>query len=248
MTYKLLSPAATKQWMRPAGDAGSYTMTVGAPWEIYRLSHITPDNRVIDVCTKSGSMPGYAAYLVFLPDYNVAGTITVAGDEGDNTATDLLDKLTVSAIAAMESLARNQAKDLYAGRYTGPCSGLACDPKAKSSLELAVDDGPGLLVKSWINNGKSMLDVLAGNKGVKPEDIDVRLYPIGEGDRWRMAVEKLNARPKSIRMPSEACTNWLVIDEKRYASYPYDEFQFVAKGGKVVRVKNPGLRSNLSKS
>lgn len=220
--------------MRPGGFAGSYTTAVGAAWEIYRVSY---KDRPIDIYTKNGGMPGWSAYLVFVPEYNIAGAINSCGDEPDGPANDMLDLLASSVIPAVDSLARKQAR-VYVGRYSGP---------SKSSLELAIDDGPGLRIKTWTNNGKSILDVLAAENGVKVKDIDVRLYPVGEGNRWRMAVEKVNIRPDKISVPSEACHNWVWVDAKRYASYPVDEFTFEVKDGRVVGVKNSGLRASLTK-
>lgn len=229
--------------MRPAGFAGSYTTAVGAAWEIFRVSY---NSRPVDIYTKAGGMPGWSSYIVFVPDYNVAGVINACGNQPDGPANDMLDIFTTSVIPAMDSLARKQAY-IYVGRYSGPCSGLQCDPDAKSTLELAIDSGPGLRIKGWTNNGKSILDVLAADNGMKVKDLEVRLYPVGEGNKWRMAVEKASHRVDTARVPSEACFAWLWVDTMRYASYPVDEFTFDVKDGRVISVKNSGLRASLNK-
>ena len=232
--------------MRPSGFGGSYTMAVGAPWEIFRVSHLTPDNRPVDIYTKSGSLPGYASYLVLVPEFNIGGAINVSGDDGDDAAFDVLDVVTTTLVPALDSLARKQAAK-YAGKYTGPCDGLNCTASAKSSLELSVDKGPGLRVVSWSNNGKSVMDVLAANKGAKTKDIEARLYLV-DGQRWRLAVERKTKQGSTITKPSEACNQWFLIDKMRYASLPIDEFDFEVEDGKVVGVSNTGMRSNLTKN
>ncbi|CEJ95163.1 hypothetical protein VHEMI10660 [[Torrubiella] hemipterigena] len=248
LNHILLSPANTREWMRPSRFAGSYTMGVGAPWEIFRLSHLTPDNRPVDIYTKSGSLPGYASYLVLIPEFNIGGAINVSGDDGDDAAFDLLDAVTSIAVPALDSLARVQAKETYAGKYTGQCDGLNCTASDTSSLELVVDSGPGLHVVSWVNNGKSVLNILAANKGAKTMDIEARLYPVGDGDRWRLAVErKHHVGGDTIRRPSEACSMWFQIDKMRYASLPVDEFVFRLSEGNAISVTNPGLRAKLTK-
>lgn len=82
----LLTPAQTRTWLKPSSFAGSYAMHVGAPWEIFRLAHLTPDGRPIDVYTKSGSMPGWASYVFLVPEYNIGGTIMVAAVDANSPA------------------------------------------------------------------------------------------------------------------------------------------------------------------
>lgn len=223
-------------------------MSVGAPWEIFRISSLTPDNRPIDIYTKSGSMPGWAAYIFFIPDYNIGGSVNVAGDAADPASLVLLDAIATTVVPVVDALARQQAKAAYAGRYVTPCQGAKCENKSDASLELAIDQGPGIKIKSWVNNGKSIIKAFADRKGAKPADMDLRLYPIGENNRWRLSIETLKHRPDVITKPSEACLNWFSTDSKRWATLPVDEFDFEVKGGRVIGVKNLGLRANLSKS
>jgi hypothetical protein len=115
-------------------------------------------------------------------------------------------------------------------------------------LELVIDQGPGLKIKSWFANGKSIVKAFADHKGVEPADVDLRLYPIGEKNRWQLSVEKLTSRrPDVARKPSDACLNWFQTDTNRWATLPVDEFDFEVTGGKATGVKNPGLRTNLDK-
>ncbi|EFY86376.1 beta-lactamase, putative [Metarhizium acridum CQMa 102] len=246
MNHKLLSAANTRQWMRPASFAGSFSMSVGAPWEIFRVAHLTPDQRPIDIYTKSGSMPGWAAYLFFLPDYNVGGAIAVSGDDGDAASLALLDIVAATVVPAVDSLARGQAKAAYTGQY-GASSGDNKRMSGAAHLELVIDQGPGLKVKSWFNKGKSIIKAIADHKGVKPQEMDLRLYPVGENNRWQLSVETLERRVDVARKPSDACLNWFQTDSMRWATLPVDEFDFEVTNGRVVAVRNLGLRANLSK-
>lgn len=189
-------------------------------------------------------MPGWAAYIFFLPDYNIGGNIHVTGEDAGGPSEEILDVVTTSLVPAMESLARQQAKSLYAGRYAGGDAKQNCN---NASLELIIDNGPGLKIKSWRNDGKSILDAIAKDKGINATDLHLRLYPIGEGNRWRMSTEKSKPTSDTIKKPSEACINWFLYDQMRYASFPIDEFDFDVKDGKVIGVKNPGMRANLTK-
>ncbi|UNI20476.1 hypothetical protein JDV02_006557 [Purpureocillium takamizusanense] len=236
----LLSPARTRMWLKPAAFAGSYAMHVGAPWEIFRLAHLTPDNRPIDVYTKSGSMPGWTSYIFLIPDYEIGGTIMVAAEEASNPSMNLLDVVTEAVVHAADALARGQAEKAYAGRYVGNGN--------SSSLELVVDSGPGLRIKSWTLAGKSILAALADQKGIEPCELDARIYPIEHG-RWRVAQETVGASSPTPSKPSEACSNWLAVDSSRYGSFPVDEFDFeVSQDGVVKSVSNTGLRSTLVKA
>ncbi|KAL3954951.1 hypothetical protein ACCO45_010514 [Purpureocillium lilacinum] len=213
----LLTPAQTRTWLKPSSFAGSYAMHVGAPWEIFRLAHLTPDGRPIDVYTKSGSMPGWASYVFLVPEYNIGGTIMVAAVDANSPSLSLLDVVTEAVVREADALARNQAEQIYAGRYSGSNS---------SNLELVVDKGPGLRIKSWTRGGKSILAVLADQKGVEDAELDARIYPIGEDGRWRMVLEKLGKRVATPSRLSEACANWFNYDTWRYAGRPVDEFDF----------------------
>ncbi|KAJ6444019.1 beta-lactamase [Purpureocillium lavendulum] len=235
----LLTPAQTRMWLKPSSFAGSFAMYIGAPWEIFRLPGLTPDGRPIDVYTKSGSMPGLASYIFIIPDYNIGGTIAVAGTDANSPAFDLLDAVTEAVVREADGLARKQAEKTYAGRYTGSNS---------SSLELVVDKGPGLRIKSWTRTGKSILAVLADQKGADTNQLDARIYPIGEDGRWRMVLEKVGKKSATPSRPSEACANWFNYDTWRYAGLPVDEFDFdVSEQGVVRSISNPGLRSTMAK-
>ncbi|KAK5992288.1 Beta-lactamase-like protein [Cladobotryum mycophilum] len=256
LTSKLLTPAQTRQWLKPGAFAGGYTTAVGAPWEIYRLTNLTPDKRVIDVYTKSGDLPGYSVYMLMLPDYSVGATVMVAGADAYAPSELLLDVVTKALVPAVDSLAREQARAVYTGRYTGASgtgnhtnniNGTNSTNSTASSLDLIIDNGPGLKIKRWINNGKSILQALAANQGVPVQSLDARLYPVGEKNRWRLSFETIGTGKEDLSAPSKTCHNWFQVDALRWASLPVDEFQFNVENGIVKGVRNLGLRANLSR-
>lgn len=215
------------------------------PWEIFRLSNLTTDGRPIDMYTKSGDLPGYSAYIVLLPDYKVGATIMVSGEKAYAASVSLLDIVTTTLVPALDKLARDQAKKLYAGRYVKRGDGTANSSNA--SLSLVIDDGPGIKVEEWTNNGKSILDTVASNHGTTASKLDARLYPIGSENRWRLASETVDSVDGYPSMPSRACKAWFQVDQLRYATLPVDEFDFVMEDRAVVGVRNLGLRAELEK-
>lgn len=240
----LLSPIQTRQWLKPTLYAGGLTTDVGMPWEIMRVPNLTPDGRPIDVYTKSGGIPGYSSMMLLLPEYDVGGTILVSSDASDQPAVALTDILLESLIPSLEALAREQAESAYAGRYVGPSHNST---ETEATLSLAVDDGPGVKITEWTNNGKSILDFLAGNENITPDGIDVRLYPVGDANRWRMAVVLAASDAGEASLADQRCWEWFQIDQMRYAKLPLDEFDFDVEGGVVIGVENLGLRQSLFK-
>ncbi|CAI6076744.1 unnamed protein product [Clonostachys chloroleuca] len=222
MANTLVSPLQTRQWLKPSIFAGSISTAVGMPWEIFRLSNLTPDSRPIDLYTKSGGIFGYETNMVLIPEFNVGISVLAAGDDASDALMGLLDIVIPATVSSLNQLARQQAKETYA------------------------DDGPGLRITQWTNRGKSMLEFLASREGTNVMDLDMRLYPVGEGQRWRLVLERTEGANPSVF--SDACITWLRVDQMRYAKQPVDEFTFDIKGGAVIGLKNSGLRAKLVKT
>jgi hypothetical protein len=214
------------------------------PWEIVRLTNLTRDNRPIDIYTKSGGFGGYSVNMIVIPDYNVGAAVLVAGEQPYDAVLALLDLVTAAMVSSLDSLARDQAQSLYAGDYVGEEAHNATT-KPESRLSLAVDNGPGLKITAWSNAGKSILDILASMEGTTTSRLDARLYPIGDGDRWRLSLETLSSGPADPSRFSHSCTKWLGVDGMRYAKLPVDEFRFHIQDGVVKSVENLGLRAKL---
>ena len=78
--------------------------------------------------------------------------------------------------------------------------------------------------------------------------LDVRAYPVGEENRWRLTFETPR-RGKEVRqsMFDLACETWFRVDDFRYAGLPIDELIFLVDGDNIKGVRSPGLRQVASK-
>ncbi|KAI9172555.1 Beta-lactamase-like protein [Paramyrothecium foliicola] len=240
----LLSSTLARSWLKPASFAGALSMSLGMPWEIIRLSGLTPDGRPIDMYSKLGDMPGYSTMMFLLPDYKVGGTIIVSGYDTYSIVTQLTDIVASKLVPALDVLARTQAK-IYEGSYHSHSDGSA--NTTQGTLELRLDEGPGLKIAKWTNNGKPILHTLGGVRGIEADKMDARLYPVDGGNKWRMAIEQVRPDGLNPSLPSSACNSWLFVDMLRYAGKPVDEFDFDLREGVVIGVHNPGLRVTLKK-
>lgn len=238
----LLSPIATRHWLKPSAFTSSLYSDVGMPWEIFRPTDLTPSPRPIELYTKSGDFPGYAAWSILLPEYEVAVIINAAGDGAYDATAQLLHLIPTHLVPLLDKMAREQATNVYSGKY------ISTNTSSYSSLELSVDQGPGLKISNWTNDGKPMFTALATIYGTdNPDYIDARLYPTGDSNRWRMGVE-VQGSIDGVEMIAKGCQNWKKVDQVRYAKLPLDEFHFAVQDGKVMGVANLGLRSSLAKT
>ena len=243
LSHAIMSPTHIRQWLKPVAFAGGLSTAIGMPWEISRLTNLTPDKRPVDVYVKLGSIYGYSAYVVLIPDYDVGASIIASGvgDDPDAMTRALLDLVTGAAIPALDLLARERAQELYVGEYSSASNGT------EATLSLIIDDGPGLKIDSWTNGGKGVLDALAKHRAIPVDDLDARIYPVGQDDRWWLALEATGSGKTEIDGPSGACGAWEKVDHLRYAGLPLDEFRFRLEDGVVVGVDNPGMRARLEK-
>jgi hypothetical protein len=254
MNGTLLSKSRVREWLKPAIFTSSPFSAVGMPWEIFRSTAPPPWSRPIDLYTKDGDLPapgGYAAHVALIPEYNVGLVITGAGDYAFETVTKLLNLVGGPLILELENMARAQADVVYSGRYIG-AKGESND----TALVFHIDDGPGIKISEWTSNGANMLQSLAEITGDGPNanDIDARIYPVGEGERWRLQVESVSSAGSVYNgsITARACMTWSDVDKLRYGMLPVDEFDFKIdpnhNGSSVVTgVELLGLREHLIK-
>jgi hypothetical protein len=203
--------------------------------------------RPVDHYTKQGNLPGYAARVIILPEYNIATTLISAGDNGvPYTAVTALSHVVENQLVpALEIAARTQAQDFYSGQY------ISKDPGNQASLSLVIDNGPGIKISHWTNLGKDMLQsfetILYGAQPDNITRLDARIYPIGSGNRWRVSFEMPTVAPEELTFESNACETWDKVDQFRYAQLPLDEFDFEMEDGHVNSVNLIGLRAVLEK-
>lgn len=197
----------------------------------------------MDLYTKKGGLPGYSAYLVLIPEFEVGVSILVASPNALVDADKVFDTVAAGLIPKLEEAARAQAAQRYVGNYISPSPSIS-----NASLGLTIDNGPGLKITSWTNKGKDILFALSAVK-FGGQKIEARAYPIGEAQRWRVVFE-LEGSGEVSTVTREACMSWMLVDQFRFGGEPVDEFVFVLGGigGKdVVGVKARGMGAELIK-
>ena len=140
LSSRLISPLKTRRWLKPAGSTSQTGLLLGAPWEIYRSDELTQDGRLIELYTKSGDMGVYHTKLCLVPDYDVVINVMTSGIESDAELPNrLCSDVAKALLPAVEAAGKREAEAL-AGTYA--------DAASNSSLVLALDDGPGFLVRT----------------------------------------------------------------------------------------------------
>ncbi|KAF2006630.1 beta-lactamase/transpeptidase-like protein [Amniculicola lignicola CBS 123094] len=240
LSSKLLSPTYTRAWLQPTSLTPSLHQLVGSPWEILRpdtLNLTLP--RPITLYAKSGEIPGYAAYAVVIPEYDLALTINSAGNQAFTAVRDLLASVVGIVVPWADQLAREQAKKRYVGTYSDG---------RNSSLTIELDDGPGLLVKSFTNNGVDILKTLASLNQISTAESSVRVFPTDPDslgrtkEYWRLVVSR---EEKKKSFSGMACDSWARQDGFRFNGQPLDQVGFITKGGVATGVDLPGYKASL---
>ncbi|KAL9117447.1 MAG: hypothetical protein Q9187_006016 [Circinaria calcarea] len=250
LSSTLLSPAHTRRWLKPLAHTTSLRSSVGASWEIIRSASLTPDNRVIDLYTKSGDIGLYHSLMVLVPDFDIALTILTAGD-GDAVLT-LAAAVLEQFLPLVDGVAKSQTEALYGGKYSSP----RASNSSQSSITLKVDAGPGLPVTQWLSDGNDLLAQFSSFVGAEGNTPDMRLYPTGLITKTERAFRAvIRAFPTSgtgaageSGLLSDPCITWFSIDGLRYGLIAVDDFVFtVAEGGKVTAVEPRVVRQTLMK-
>lgn len=247
MNSDLLTPSQTNRWLKPHSHTSSVTVSVGAPWEIYRANTLTLDGRTIDIYTKDGGIGEYGSFLALVPDYNITVTLLTAGSTID--LAEPVERALRAMIPAVDKAARDDASAKYVGLYE--------DKSSKSNMSIALTDA-GLRVESLFNNGKDILSAYASV--FQPFELDI--YPTGlvygiksgdkesvikqssEGESWRGVYNFINQPYDGFL---RQCTTWAGLDGNVYGQKALDEFVFETNAkDKVVSVRNSALRTVLA--
>ena len=220
---------------------------VGAPWEIQRLS-IRPNQRLVEMYTKAGDLPGYASLLVLIPDWDLGFAILAAGDPTvanlDQTVVLVGNVIADVFLPAVEMKAREEADATFSSTYRSSNS------SSNSSITLTTDPLlPGLGITSWISNGVNVLaSEIAGPSA--------RLYPTGLKRKTTDGETVLGFRavfedPMEVQAGgvfSQACVSWEMVDETYWGSVASDEFLVTVGCDGVARFVEPRiLRLGLSR-
>ncbi|KAK0100307.1 hypothetical protein ONS95_008265 [Cadophora gregata] len=236
LSSSLLTPAQTRKWMKPLSFTSGPDYAVGAPWEIRRI-HTAPNNRIIDIYTKTGNLPGYDTLLVLVPSLDVGFNVLTAGVNTPTNVIMLSNLFSDTLIPAAEAAAREEATATYAGTYTSSNTSL------NSSITLAIDDTkPGIGVASWYSNGTNMLTSSSFAPGSS-----VRLYPTGlsramEGCTdvevgFRAVFENLESGGVGGTFTT-SCQSWGLVEAVYWGTVGSDEF--------VARIGNDGKAKSIS--
>jgi hypothetical protein len=236
LTSSLIKPAITRRWMKPRGFVSNHFTAVGAPWEIIRLQ-ASPNNRIIDLYTKSGDLPGYSSQFVLIPDLQIGFSILSAGANPTTNNVLLADLISDTLLPSIETAAIEEADLLYAGTYTSP------DKSLNSSITISTDvTKPGLGITSWISNGTDMIN--------SPITVaEIRLYPTGlknileNGDvemgfRASFPVRGLDAFKGSFDLAS---ATWVMVDNLYWGTVGNDEFVITVGVGGVAKSITPRI-------
>lgn len=238
LTSTLLTPSQTRKWFKPLSFVSDPHQAVGAPWEIIRLPISTAPNRLVDLYTKNGGLPGYNSVIVLVPDWDVGFVVLSAGVEPEATV-EILGNLVVDvALPAVEVAAREDAEKNYAGSYAAVKQGL------NSSIRLSTcDSEPGISVSSWISNGTDMLASQIGSMYISGPT--ARLYPTGlvrdldNGEQeisFRAVYEGTSNGIGGVF--TQSCMSWVAVDNLYWGTVGTDEF--------VARVGGDGIAKSVS--
>jgi hypothetical protein len=238
LSSSLLPGSTTRAWMKPSSFTSSLVGAVGPGFEIYRAVLNAKHNRVVDLYTKGGNLPGYGANLIMIPDFNV-GIVLMQAGRRSTVGTSILGMVLDDLLPALEEEARVQADAVFAGTYTAN-NGL------NSTVKLTSTPGiPGLSVVEWVSNGTNMRSDYLGN----PEW--VQMYPTnilskdGKQFSWRSSDFTL----PDTGSPLDACPSWGAINRPTWGVYGLDEFVFhLDEDGKAWGLEPTALKIVLEKA
>ncbi|CEJ59343.1 hypothetical protein PMG11_07971 [Penicillium brasilianum] len=243
LSSSLFPKSITRRWMKPITHTSSLDYAVGAPWEIVSFG----DERPIDIYSKAGDIGAYSSTIALSPDHNVGVTVLSAGADGHAKVALAADLISARLIPGLEASAKSQATTRFAGNY-------AASNGTNSSMAITTDDGPGLLVTSWVNNGTNMIEsmmTLAGHTQ-DPSTFSIRLYPTGLESPGQISFRAL--MPPTLSTVgngpfTSSCIAWVTVDGKVYGNVGIDEFVFnVDETGSVNSIAPLVLRTTLSKT
>ncbi|KAJ4993117.1 hypothetical protein SVAN01_01469 [Stagonosporopsis vannaccii] len=238
----LLPGATTRDWLKPVSHTSSLIGAVGRGWEIYRAVTNAKHNRVIDLYTKGGNLPGYGANLILAPDFDVGISIIMAGQRGtigSVIASVIIDTL----LPALDEAARVQADDVFAGTYTAP-DGL------NSSLALSTSPGlPGLTIETWVSNGTDMVSLFIPPSIFPGEKFQMFPTNIVSDDGKEISWRSTSLILPDTGSPFDTCASWGVLDRPIYGVYGLDEFVFhLGADGKAYGVEPKAFKIVLEKA
>ncbi|KIH87971.1 hypothetical protein SPBR_04835 [Sporothrix brasiliensis 5110] len=260
LDYTLLSEAETRRWLKPVSFTGRLQYAVGSPWEIHHYT--LPNNKVVDLYTKSGDSGAYSAFFVLIPDYDI-GFSLLSASSTLKTRFEILaaiaDVVTYTLVPAIDAQAAVEASAKFAGTYS----------LGNSSLTLVVNQtwshtpprggvltGPGLVITNWTSNGTNVLhSELATFTGPLPYRL-VPSIPEPSGSptfRLLTPIDEPSAQlPISSMLfsgPGFIGADWIAVDALTYGGIGTTMFQFdIGSDGKACSVTLSSFRQTLPRT
>lgn len=239
LSSSLLPSSTTRSWLKPTSFTSSLLGAVGRGWEIYRAVTNAQHNRVIDLYTKAGNLPGYGANLILIPDFDVGIVVMMAGERG-TVGTSIASVIIDELLPALDEAARIQADSAFAGTYTAT-NGL------NSTMRLTTAPGiPGLSIEEWISNGTDLRSSF-GLQGTDP----FQMYPtnIVSNDGNQISWRSTYISVPDTGSPFDACPSWGVIDRPNHGVYGLDECVFhLGEDGKAWGLEPKSLKIVLERA
>ncbi|KAF4425043.1 Beta-lactamase 3 [Fusarium acutatum] len=258
---RTLNMTSTKinDWLKPNAFAGNaYTLT-GMPWEILRLSNLTPDHsHAVTVYGKSGGAQNYRSQLSLIDDYGLAIIILTAGPM--KAAPILTNAMFSTFVAAVDEASREQARR-FEQRYMS-------DHEDDVPIEAALEqDEDSMILTSLRRNGTDILSSLTDIWGLTLGDFlpdvgpKIRVFPSQirenatlDGEPAMKEVWHLWPDLKSgfeTDLPGNEieemnCAGWSIQDWVHYGGEPLDRvLLYVGDDGDVRGFEVPFLRSGI---
>ncbi|KAJ4292530.1 hypothetical protein N0V90_009193 [Kalmusia sp. IMI 367209] len=245
-SHRFLSASQTRKWLQPSSLLPSIHQLVGAPWEIFRPTDIdVAVPRPIDLYTKAGGIAGYSSHAVLVPEYGVALTIHAAGDDAVAAVQGLLPLVVKPLLSHADEQVRSQASMNYVGTYR--------TDDGSSSIEIVLDDGPGLRIESALINGVAIIPALAAVQGLDPSNASARLYPTdadfttSDSVAFRLLLDRIKEGTER-GFVEQYCASWNWGDTMRYASEPLDRLVFSKSADQGASLELVGWRTTLRKT
>jgi len=227
-------------WLKPLSFTSDLNSGWGGPWEILRTTKLSADGRAIEIFHKSGGLPGYYSIIMLIPEFNLGFTLLYAGDWHP---VQLFREDFLRIVGEeIEKVVRADAKKKYSGFYKA-------DSTIDSSLELAVDSGPGIKIVSWISNGTNFINSYWTLKEPPPGS-ELRLIPTstsrGEGTEvWRAQISSKKPEVSDLLFDDFCMPH---LDFFTYFNRPADEFVLKSVDGIVEMIELTGFRVQVART
>jgi CubicO group peptidase (beta-lactamase class C family) len=150
LSFSLISPAATRRWLKPISLTSNLVNSQGRPWEIYGAV-AESSSPVTEIYTAIGSTGHYSSYIGLVPNYNVGFAMLAADSETSADLNAYVDFISEALQTALEKTAIVQANASYAGTYTS----------SNSTMNIEAGGDTGLSVTILTYNGTDVLTGIA---------------------------------------------------------------------------------------